>query len=690
MSEVATANKKGNSNTHPFQSSARLQTRRPPPRSAINVVVSNDAGAANTSSGNHNHYYDASEARYWAEKFGLGGPLPHSSRRSRAKKKHAHPRAVQLNCGTAAAVHQIVLGVTATGGGGGGGLRQNAKHHLLAVACGPRVPLYGTTPQSELHRALMGGAYDARRTVDSADRAVPTGGQLALAASLRSDGRLLAIGTASGVVRVADTTSRATLCQLGGAAGGGSSSSTTATNSSNLPIRTVAWFRDGQHILAAGDDGVLRVWALHKGAAAGGGATTAPVLQLKGHGDAIRCADLWQKAGAEEESLAATGSYDHTVRLWNVERLTENNNSNNEENNDNNRCRFVLLHGAPVEALQWIKASPLDKQSVDAQRQEQQKQHPKMWLVSAGGTQLKVWNPVTGHCVCTLQAQHRKSITCLLQLPRVRTEQHSGGPEKTVEMRLVTGGLDGLLRIHAWDKATGQLRYLHGIAVLNNSSNTSSATTTTAGITALAATFAGDRIAIGTTEGRVLVRQMGPSVHQRKRQRQPSAGTYSFFTRGMNADPVPGDHVVSDDATVAKKRKLPKFDVALRQFRYGDALDEALQSRMPQAVVAVLEELGRRRGLTIALSNRDEESLEPVLAFTARYIARPRFAALLVGVAHKLIDIYGHVAGQSETIDELFVKLKNQVSTEVRTQKLLFQLVGQLDSVLTEVERLER
>jgi U3 small nucleolar RNA-associated protein 15 len=102
--------------------------------------------------------------------------------------------------------------------------------------------------------------------------------------------------------------------------------------------------------------------------------------------------------------------------------------------------------------------------------------------------------------------------------------------------------------------------------------------------------------------------------------------------------------------------------------------------------VAVLEELGKRRGLTIALSNRDEETLEPILSFTVRYITRPQFSSLLIGVAHKLCDIYESVAGQSETIDELFSKLKSQVYVECRVQKSLLRIVGQLDAIMTMAE----
>lgn len=135
-----------------------------------------------------------------------------------------------------------------------------------------------------------------------------------------------------------------------------------------------------------------------------------------------------------------------------------------------------------------------------------------------------------------------------------------------------------------------------------------------------------------------------------------------------------------------KKKKLKKYDVLLQKFRYGDALDEALSSRDPNGILAVLEELGRRRGLTIALSNRDEETLEPLLAFTASFISNPRYTPVLVGVANQLCDIYSHVFGQSETIDEYFQKLHAQVKNECKTQSTLNQLIGQIDAVMYTAE----
>ena len=92
--------------------------------------------------------------------------------------------------------------------------------------------------------------------------------------------------------------------------------------------------------------------------------------------------------------------------------------------------------------------------------------------------------------------------------------------------------------------------------------------------------------------------------------------------------------------------------------------------------------MGKRRGLGQALSNRDEETLEPILSFTARYIAKPRYSPILIGVADKLCDIYSGIVGQSEIIDEYFDKLRRHVKDECRVQKSLLRLIGQIDIVM--------
>ena len=592
--------------TTPFQPSLRLKTLRSTTASFASALTS----------------LDASERKYWEEKFGLHRSLGAS--------------AVVLVAGTASAVHHIACGSG-----------DDHDRKTLVVACGPRVQLYGTSPQSALNAQLRRISQRQRQEeeeggepsslfptkaktnpeIAAADRQIPTGGQLALCSAFRSDGQLLAVGTEAGV-RIAQVATRATL----------------ATFPAPFPVRALAWFRSGKDVLAACED-ALRVYRLADAATGGG----RPLRTCRGHGDVVRCGALWQ---SPSEALAFTGSYDHTVRVWDMTSLDDPTSSP-----DNDGCISVLPHGAPVEAIIVLDRSDGDDSASVAPSRR------RPWLVSAGGTHLKVWDLQTGACLRECTTRHNKTVTTLLALPRV-VQRPDGTTE--VRTRILTGGLDGCVGVHAWNPVTGALVVdVYGVRLGDEA------------ITALGGTQ--DRLAIGTLSGKVQVRQRAAGVPQTRRP-EPRAGTYAFFTRGMNANAVAGDYVVGADSA-SKKQKLNEYDKALKAFRYGDALDEALSTKFPQVVIAVLEELGRRRGLTIALSNRDEESLEPVLAFTVRYLARPRFTALLVGVANKLVDIYGDVSGQSETIDELFVKLKQQVSAEARVQRKLLRIVGQIEAI---------
>lgn len=103
-------------------------------------------------------------------------------------------------------------------------------------------------------------------------------------------------------------------------------------------------------------------------------------------------------------------------------------------------------------------------------------------------------------------------------------------------------------------------------------------------------------------------------------------------------------------------------------------------------VIAVIEELGKRRGLIIALSNRDEESLDAIMSFTIRFVDDPQYTPYLLGVAHILCDVYGSLRGQSAVVDELFAKLREKVVNELASQKMLLRLLGQIDYVMTTAE----
>jgi U3 small nucleolar RNA-associated protein 15 len=272
---------------------------------------------------------------------------------------------------------------------------------------------------------------------------------------------------------------------------------------------------------------------------------------------------------------------------------------------------------------------------------------------------------------------HAKTITsiCLLDIPYDEVEDDSSESNRK-KRHIITAGLDGLLRIHSIsneDIVDGSLPFLHGMQFSDP-------------LSALAISQDMSRVAIGTTTGIVTVHQRRALLSKQQgvvERKEPRHGTYSYFMRGAHEKAHdPDDYLLLHQ----KKQKLAEYDSLLRKFRYGDALDKVLQQRQPQVVIAVIEELGKRRGLTIALSNRDEESLEAILSFTIRFIDDPKYSTYLIGVAHILCDIYGSLIGQSSVVDELFSKLRNKVTNECSAQRMLLRMLGQIDLVMTSAE----
>lgn len=653
--------------------------------------------------------YHPSEARFWCQKYGLG---PRALIRSySSSKKLSAPRKLKFDgpSSSNAVISQLVFAPAPVGysySSSSSSLQQQQQNHQLAVVSGPRIGLYGGRTvgggglggvTSAFNRALSQSFHhllDHREGEDDdddgdddddkeekkektikADRLLGTSGHPAHCAAYRRDGRLIAIGAEDGCVRVCDVTTRATLRTLGGSGKGHA-------------VRTVGWLRDGKRIISGGDDGVVRIWDISggMGGVGGGGITgggSRPLLAMRGHADAVRACVIVNLARREEkkkkssasneppvwQQLAVSGGYDHTVRVWDLDDLPSTEESHDEMTGE--RCLAVMDHGAPVEALLLIPDPSLSDDDQD------EKLNKPPLILSAGGTTIKIWNPITAKCLSTIRPRHSKTITsvCLITIQRDISIHHSSELATILERRIITGGLDGLVRIHILDD-TLTLPAVHGMKLSQP-------------ITALTSSPDGRRLVMGTSNGQIVLHQRAPLpttinavIESRKRKKEPRAGTYAFFTRGANVEADADDYV----ALMEKKRRLGPYDVALRQFRYSDALDEALGSRQPQAVIAVLEELGKRRGLKTALSNRDEEALEPILSFVVRYITQPRYTPLLVGVADMLCDIYGNVIGQSEIIDELFDKLRKQVKSECKIQRSLLMLLGQIDAAMTAAE----
>ena len=116
--------------------------------------------------------------------------------------------------------------------------------------------------------------------------------------------------------------------------------------------------------------------------------------------------------------------------------------------------------------------------------------------------------------------------------------------------------------------------------------------------------------------------------------------------------------------------------------RYKEALDEALKAHEPAIVAAVIEELVQRGGLRLALSSRDDLSLEPMLRFLARNVASPNLARTCARVANLLLELYDESAWGSEMNSSLLLRLRHVIEQELASQQALTRLAGAIEALV--------
>ncbi len=93
-----------------------------------------------------------------------------------------------------------------------------------------------------------------------------------------------------------------------------------------------------------------------------------------------------------------------------------------------------------------------------------------------------------------------------------------------------------------------------------------------------------------------------------------------------------------------------------------------------------MQELSHRKGLTIALGNRDETQLEPILLFIIKKINNPIYSEILIACSNTILDIYyKSVIGFEDLIAKLFKRVEREVVLLYRITETL----GLMDSLLS-------
>ncbi|GBL76631.1 U3 small nucleolar RNA-associated protein 15 [Araneus ventricosus] len=357
---------------------------------------------------------------------------------------------------------------------------------------------------------------------------------------------------------------------------------------------------DGVKILSFSDDKTVGLWDIP---------TETRLKSFDEHKDYIRAGAVSQSS----QDLFISGSYDHTVKLYDTR---------------TGSSVMTVDHGVPVESVLMFPSGGL--------------------FISAGGTSLKVWDPVAGRLLSQV-IQHHKTITSLCFASNGR--------------RLMSGSLDRHIKIY--DVTSYEV-----VHTLNYPSP----------ILSIAVAPDDKAVGVGMTDGLFSLRHMkAPKAAEETKQKKSTFYQYRLY--GTDFKPTDSDVVVPE-----KKKKIYKqYETYLRSFESSKALDTVLKDKIqrdsPEITISVMMELIRRGAIKAAMAGREGESLLQLLKFVTKYIGDPRFMRVLIDIGLILLELYGPKFNDPET-RKMFQVLKDSVDNQVLYMQEMEEIQAVIQTIL--------
>nr|XP_026493202.1 U3 small nucleolar RNA-associated protein 15 homolog [Vanessa tameamea] len=395
--------------------------------------------------------------------------------------------------------------------------------------------------------------------------------------SFRRDGRLLVAGSEESAVKLFDVQSKNVLRVFNGHTG---------------PVHRTFFSRDQVKVLSFSDDKSVCMWDI---------ATEEKIASFSEHTDYIR-------TGAPSPispDIILSGSYDHTVKLYDCR---------------SNETILTVNHGCPVESTLFLPSGGI--------------------FISAGGTDIKVWDIFNGGKLLANISQHHKTITTLKLASN--------------NSRLMSASLDRHVKIY--DLTT--FKVVHNIDFPN-------------AVLSMSISENDDVLAVGMIDGVISIRKrvQPASLSEEKK------GLFKFAP----------DHVetATVDMVVTKQKAIkgPDFEKFLRKMDFTKALSAVLKPyvavKFPEKTIALIQEMLRRKVLHIAISGLLEKDIGMLLKFLRRNLGETRFTRIIIDAANVFIDVFeDKIKLFSEQNLCLYTSLQEDIKEEIDVCKRVSELEG--------------
>lgn len=423
----------------------------------------------------------------------------------------------------------------------------------------------------------------------------------AYGATFRQDGRLLAAGDEEGHVKLFDTTSRSILRLFKG---------------HKAPVHRTYFTADKLQLTSFADDKSVRLWDV---------ANEKVVKTYEdAHSDYIRAGAMHPQAG----HMFVSGGYDGKINLY--------------DTRAEQAITRTLDHGSPVESMLFLPNGSV--------------------FISAGGTQIRVWDLISGCRLLTTISQHHKTITCL--------QLGSDG------RRLLSGGLDRHVKIY--DVST--YKTVHSLTYPN-------------AVVSLGVAAKDQAVVAGMVDGLVSIKRM--IVESRPSHLKQIRESNRFKAQGQQQRDAPkedqNEPEPEPDVQVKRRQlkpsKLQQYDVYLRQFNYKKALDSVLvpivAEEHPEKVVALITELLHRDALKVALKDRPEQVVIRFVRFICNHLGEARFMRPLLNAATTVMDVFEtEVAAYSRNMEKCLKSLAETLKQEISITTDMLELKGAMELIL--------
>ncbi|GMM33473.1 snoRNA-binding rRNA-processing protein [Saccharomycopsis crataegensis] len=317
----------------------------------------------------------------------------------------------------------------------------------------------------------------------------------------------------------------------------------------------------------------------------------------------------------DQPNLIATGCYDGYIRVFDT-RI------------DSAETPILKFnHDAPVEDILSINETS---------------------IVSGGSNYIKVWDLPSNKLTKKL-SNFSKTVTTLSM---------SG------DRSLLAGSLDGHVKIYDTSEVNWQVKFgwKFGSGVLSCGVSPDS-----------------KHFVAGLTSGLLSIRtkKVGKPQPKKGELKQEKSRAYAKMLRGSEYHGQYEHRIINDGANNAKKPQ--KYEKLLNSFQWSEAFDMAFQSGIAKDItLSILEELKKLGKIHIALSKREDRSLEPFLSWSIKHLDDIKCFDIVVDYLMIVIAEYGSLVEKSLLMEELFSGLKRKVDVEIEKSKEANKISGML------------